>query len=91
MREEEEELANKIAYETKEELKKEEHDLIEAKSKLKTFLLSNEVRINILSANIVGNYQAGCFPRGAALGILWKLCASLFQDSTHFFLLKRLA
>ena len=43
MRDEEEELANKIAYETREELKKEEEDLLEAKSKLKTFLLSNEV------------------------------------------------
>ena len=44
VKDEEEELANKIAYETREELKKEEEDLLEAKSKLKTFLLSNEVR-----------------------------------------------
>ena len=39
----EEELAARIAYETKEELKREEQEMMEAKRSLKTFLLSNEV------------------------------------------------
>ena len=43
MREDEEELAARIAYETKEELKREEEEMSEAKSKLKTFLTGNEV------------------------------------------------
>ena len=43
VREDEEELAARIAYETKEELKREEEEMSEAKSKLKTFLTGNEV------------------------------------------------
>lgn len=39
-------MAAKIAYETKEELKREEQEMIEAKSSLKTFLLSNEVSVS---------------------------------------------
>ncbi len=43
-RAEDEDLAARMAYETKEELKREEANFIEAKTSLKTFLLSNEVR-----------------------------------------------